>query len=686
MTLSIGLYSHAFACAGYLALALLVVRGRLDGNRLVIAVAAVATAVWAGAIAVSLAAGRYDAEVAHQLETVRSAAWIGALIYLLRGGFGLTQRRGSSLTAAIAFGFVVGLQLVLEALFDVLPGVPLAQQAAPATLFVASRLLVAITGLVLVHNLYSGSREQLQLAPRLLCVGIGALLAYDLNLYTLQFLLGTQSPQLITLRGAVDALVVPLIALAMRGSQFSRLRLSRRMAFQTVSVMAIGLYLIAMSLLAWALRLTGGSWGELLQVLFVAVALISGALIALSPRIRAELRERIVRNFYPYRYDYRVEWLRFLNTLDGDGGLDQEPIRDRFVMAIARVIDSPGGVLLEPAEDGGFETGARWNWRGEAPRLPADSGLASALAQDGRILTGERLLSFQGQSSWLTNEVAAAVPLLHREQLAGIVMLRRPMTARLLDWEDEELLVTLGRQGASYLAEAAIMARLEESRQFDDFNRRFAFIMHDVKNVVSQLGLLARNAERHAGNPAFQADMVTTLQGSVTKMNDLLALLGKRTAPQPVQGRADMARIATAVVAAKRRAHSALSLEGAERPVEVTGDAARLEEALGHLVQNALDASQPDVPVIVRLIRDGDRVRLQVQDHGDGMTPAFIRDELFKPFRSTKHGGFGIGAYEAREIVRQHGGRLEVASAPGQGSMFTITLPVFRQVSEKAVA
>ena len=145
-----------------------------------------------------------------------------------------------------------------------------------------------------------------------------------------------------------------------------------------------------------------------------------------------------------------------------------------------------------------------------------------------------------------------AVPLAHHDRLVGIVLLASPDFRRPLDWEDFDLLRTAGRQAASALAEALGQEALANAQRFEEFNRRFAFILHDIKNLVSQLGLVARNAERHADNPEFRADMVATLQSSVAKMNDLLARLAphaqsrvKPSSPQP------LAPIVTAAIAAR---------------------------------------------------------------------------------------------------------------------------------------
>jgi signal transduction histidine kinase len=114
----------------------------------------------------------------------------------------------------------------------------------------------------------------------------------------------------------------------------------------------------------------------------------------------------------------------------------------------------------------------------------------------------------------------------------------------------------------------------------------------------------------------------------------------------------------------------------AQGQVEVAANRSALEQVLLHLVQNAIDASPSESPVFVRVAREGIHGVLEVLDSGSGMSPEFIRSRLFKPFDSTKSGGFGIGAYEARELVRAMGGRLEVESREGMGARFIIRLPL----------
>jgi putative PEP-CTERM system histidine kinase len=274
----------------------------------------------------------------------------------------------------------------------------------------------------------------------------------------------------------------------------------------------------------------------------------------------------------------------------------------------------------------------------------------------------------------------AAIPLIHHGRQIGIVILAAPDYRRPLDWEDFDLLRTAGNQAASSLAEALSQDALADAQRFEEFNRRFAFIVHDVKNLVSQLSLLSRNAERHADNPEFRADMVATLKGSVGKMNELLARLAPHSPARIQRIEAEPLRpILTGAIATRRR----------DREVQLLGDASlcalvdatALEQAVGHLVQNALDASTA-APVTVRVSGGNGTVSIAISDKGMGMDGDFIRNRLFQPFASTKPGGFGIGAFEARSLIVAMGGRLGVDSHSGKGTTFTILLPAAEPTSE----
>jgi signal transduction histidine kinase len=111
--------------------------------------------------------------------------------------------------------------------------------------------------------------------------------------------------------------------------------------------------------------------------------------------------------------------------------------------------------------------------------------------------------------------------------------------------------------------------------------------------------------------------------------------------------------------------------------LEVTADKDRLTSAIENLIQNAQEATQKDGHVIIHLRREHGQAVISVEDDGMGMDQAFIRDRLFRPFDTTKGDtGMGIGAYDSREYLRALDGDLTVVSKPGQGTIFTIHIPL----------
>ena len=163
-------------------------------------------------------------------------------------------------------------------------------------------------------------------------------------------------------------------------------------------------------------------------------------------------------------------------------------------------------------------------------------------------------------------------------------------------------------------------------------------------------------------------------------MNELLARLAPHSQARVQRLEAQPLRpILGGAIAAKRRDRDVQLLGDAS--VSALVDASALEQAVGHLIQNAVDASS-GTPVTVRVAGNDDEVTISIADKGIGMDGDFIRNRLFQPFASTKSGGFGIGAFEARSLIVAMGGQISVDSRPGQGTTFTISLPAAKPARE----
>lgn len=661
--------------------------GQFGSARLALITALAVTGIWSftGLLAGPLA------PVAALADSLRNLSWLFA-VYRLFAIDGRHRTLAAVRPLLLAVGFVELLQLAMLPLQLVArpPGLLAELAFQTITLF---RILLATGGLMLVHNLYSGGGEGTRLVLRWPALAFALLWGFDLNHYTISYLMGESLTGLVAVRGFGGLAFGLLLGIGLtRGSETLRFNPSRAVMFQSASLMLVGAYLVVMVVIARWLAWAGQELTADLQLAFVGIAAIALAVVAASRRRRAWLRVTLAKHLFRHRYDYREEWLRFTRTM-ARGGPDQAPLPERVIRAVANMTDSPGGILLTPADQGDLSLASRWQWpTAEVPVQALSAELARAFEGNrsgGFIvdldeLRGAGALPLARQAppqrlipDWLLAEPRAwaMVPLHHFDRLVGVVVLARPPFARRLDWEDFDLLRVAGQQLASYLAEQAGQEALAEAGRFDDFNRRIAFVMHDIKNLASQLGLLARNAEAHAENPAFRADMLVTLRNAADKLNTLLARLsryGTTAVESLVPVAAD--QVARRVAAQFELSHRVEAVELA--PCLIAGREALLEQVLVHLVQNAIDASGPDSPVFIKTAVDRLQGVIAVIDSGCGMSAEFVRTSLFKPFVSTKPGGFGIGAYEARELVRAMGGQLEVESREGRGSRFTIRLPL----------
>ncbi len=675
--------SYAIAAGAFLLLSVLLAtswRGRPHGR--VLLGATVATALSSGMLAWDAHFGGLGSVWTDSLEIVRNGAWTGFLIVLL-GHYHdpdspLPYRLRPTLVVTAAFYLiflvltVTGvLKLESDALFGVMPSM-------------GARVGAAVLGMLLVEQLYRNKPDSERWALKFACTGIGAMFAYDFYMFSDAMLFHKINYDIWTARGAVNALTVPLIALSVaRSDQWStQLAVSRRVMFHSAALFGCAIYLILMGSAGYYLKYFGGSWGAVMQVTFLFGALVLLVVILFSGASRAWLKVFISKHFYSYNYDYREEWLRFTGTLSKHG----PGLGDRAIQAVAALVESPGGLMWIRRDNDVCEPAANWNLPATVVTEPADSALCQFLQTRQWVIDLEEYQAEPDKyediilPSWLLSYPRGwlVVPLIMQDRLFGFVLLVQPRSAIKLNWEVIDLLKIAGNQAASYMAQYEASNALMVARQFESFNRMSTFVVHDLKNLVSQLSLLTANAERHKNNPAFQEDMLETVNFSVQKMKLMLQKLGRSVTPEHA-GALAVERVLRQAVALKAAFEPTPTLKVLDPGLTVMADWERLERVVGHLIQNAIEATPKEGRVDIELSRVGEGVLIQITDNGEGMSEEFIRERLFKPFETTKSAGMGIGVFESQEYIRELGGVLEVSSTPGQGTTFKIMLPLLTQ-------
>lgn len=617
------------------------------------------------------------------LDAVKSAMWIGFFMLLLphvqMPGYTLPLSRRSRI--AIPLGVLSGLWAVVipNMLATETPGSP---PTVPPGIMFGAFSLAAVFGLSLCEQLVRGTSESARWAVKPLALGAGALFAFDLFMFSEALLLKEINPQVWGVRGLVHSLCIPLVLVSTARNRHWTIdvAVSRNIVFGSTALLLSGVYMLAVAGAGYYVRFFGGQWGTAIQVTLFFVAFLVLALLYFSGTVRARIRVFISKNFFSYRYDYREEWLKFTKLLATSHPDDR--IVERSIRALADLVESPGGAQWWRGEDGGYRPTGSWNCPVSHHVEPADSAIVHFLTKTGWVLDmssddlHRRVPDAPAIPAWISDIPSAwlIIPLPENDRLGGFVVLLKPRTAVELNWEVLDLLKTAARQAASVIGQVRLTEALVETQQFSAFSRMSAFVVHDLKNLVSQLSLMQKNAVKHGSNPEFQKDMAETVEHVVSRMNRLLLQLRSGTAPIANPSPIDTRPIVSGIQSAWSRQGKSVHLETSAE-VWALAHEDRLERVIGHLVQNSFDAMGAEGTVTLRTRMDGRLAVIEVEDTGSGMTPEFIRDELFKPFRSTKSTGMGVGAYESMQYVSELGGRMTVDSKVGVGTRICVFLP-----------
>lgn len=685
-TSQLAFLGYGLAGVGFLVLFLLLLTGwraRFQGSQMMWAVGG--SALWSLAAAFEAGFGRPGIDLVLAFEVIRNLLWIFFFLHLLKpfaAGNGLYTR----LLGYVRLGCLVLGLLMLMMLVDIPDPLAHLRSAQMQREFsLVGQLLYAVLGMALVEQLFRNTPVEQRWGIKYLCFGLGASFVFDFYLYADAALFYRLDPAIWSARGFIGFMVVPLIAVtASRNPDWSLVVfVSRRMVLHSTTLLSAGLYMLLMALAGYYIKLYGGEWGGVLQIVFLFGAIIVLVALLFSGQFRARTKVFLNKHFFRYRYDYREEWLRVIGLLSGQRG--ELPLNERVIWALSEIVESSGGLIWIRSEKGDFHLRARFACQQEAESsIGADEPMLEFMESKRWVINVDEYrdepnvygeLSLPG---WIEEsaDIWLIVPLVHNERLLGFVILLQPRAPQPINWENLDLLKTVGLQAASYIAFNRAAEALAEARQFEGFNRLSAFVIHDLKNLIAQLSLVAKNAAKHKHNPEFVDDAVSTIENAVNKMNRLMAQL-KSADITGKSRRINLVGELRHVVESKKSGSPSPCFETELESAYVLAEPDRLSSVLGHVVQNAQDATPADGKVELRLRLAGDQAIVEVGDTGSGMDEEFIKTRLFRPFDSTKGlTGMGIGAYECREVVVALGGQVVVESTPAVGTTFRILLPL----------
>jgi len=488
-----------------------------------------------------------------------------------------------------------------------------------------------------------------------------------------------------------------LLAVAYVRTGFAEVDLypSRALLRSSLTFFIVGGYLFIVGVLANIVRRFGG--GESFQLAaFVLLLGVAGlGVLLLSDRLRQRVRGFVGLHFARSQHDSVRIWtefsLRLANVKDQSGLctvsaslvaetfevlavttwlLDEQ--KDQFILG-ASTAPQPGETVTgnpPAAASGAVVAGLR------ARSSPFDvEGVEEPWAEELRRLNPTTFPN--GGNRW-------CVPLRAGEQTLGALVLADRVNGAGYTAEELQLLQCIGDQVTSVLLNLRLANEVARSRELEAFRTMSAFFVHDLKNAAASLNLMLKNLPVHFDDPAFRQDALRGIGNTARRIDEMigrLTALRQRPTFKPVE--ADLNQLVSeALDRLDQMPQVELTRELGPLP-RILADSEQIRSVVTNLVLNARDALGPEGRIRLRTEHLGGSVVLSVMDNGCGMSAAFLKDSLFRPFQSTKKKGLGIGMFQSWMIVEAHGGSIRVESETGQGSTFWVSLPIMETKPRK---
>ena len=515
-------------------------------------------------------------------------------------------------------------------------------------------------------------------------VGFGLIGAIMIVYYSQGLLYRTLNMGLMTERSIIVLLGLALMfySFACRGG-LTRLYVSRDMAYRSVVILIVGVYFIILGLAGQGMRYLSSSSQNIFFYLIAFLAALFVTMLLLSESLKRKLKVYFHKNFYQQKYDYRSQWLEFTGKISSLKSLKE--LQDSVLEFFCETFSIQGASLFlcDDARKKYTCQAAREMAISDQVFLPQNSLVTHLEGKDWIFSVRDNNLKVREENQEFFDqfEVSFIVPLNFENSLEGFIVLGRWINPdEKVIYEDFDLMKILARQAINSLMGRKLSEQVSSQREMAAIGKISTFVVHDLKNLVSSLGMMAENAREFINEPEFQQDMLETLSGTVEKMKGIISRLKNFQANKaPDMTVCDLKEIA--LNCARTFYNGTVKVSG--DAIKVKGDPTELQKVVMNLILNGIEASDTDDPVHI-VVGENGQAFLRVIDQGPGISEEFMRNHLFKPFETTKKKGFGIGLYQCRNIIEAHGGRIEVNSREGKGTEFSIYLPVEEEVRLKA--
>jgi len=475
-----------------------------------------------------------------------------------------------------------------------------------------------------------------------------------------------------------------LMAVAYLRSGFSEIDVypSRAVLHTSITVVLAGGYLFVVGVLAQMVQRSGGAGAFQVQAFLVLIAIALLAVLLLSERLRHRINSFVSHHFKRPRYDFRKIWTRF--TQSTASAMDEGALCAAAAQLISQTFNVMSvSIWLYDEEKERLERVA------STARSRGDEKQRSTRFHPHEELRKARVFDLEGvkedwggiirdlsETQFHTGGHRIGASLVTGDRLLGVTILADRVNGIPYTIEEFELLECMADQIASNLLNLRLAGKILLGKEMEAFQTISAFFVHDLKNAASTLNLMLQNFPVHYADPSFRADALRGIGETTGRINQIIERLSAvrdklELRPQEI----DLNALVKESLQGVNGSGNIDVTKELEPLPALLADVEQLRSVVTNLLLNARDAIRENGRIEVKTAARDGWVTLSVSDNGCGMAPEFVRDSLFRPFKTTKKKGLGIGMFQTKMIVEAHHGYLRVQSEPGKGTAFHVTLP-----------
>jgi len=553
-------------------------------------------------------------------------------------------------------------------------------------------LLNVVLIMALLERALRASRGRKRWQVKFLTLGIGSIFAARVYTGSQALLFLAINLQFEAVNAAALLVAGGLILTSMSRARGLRTEIypSRTVLYNSITILVVGVYFLAVGILAKVIRHLdiNGGFSVPLGALFIFLALLGLLILLLSDRIRQKMNEFISRNFRRAHYDYRKTWSDF--TKSTALLVVEKDLCDAVAKMVSQMLDllSVNIWLVDDSQTGLKLCGSTVFSESQARGLPgfreATSHLICSMREQQTIFDlhspktpWAKELARDHPEFFQEARIRLCIPLVTGNEFLGLMTVGERVRGKPFSLEELDLIKTMGDQVADSLLNLKLSENLRKAREMEAFQTVAAFFVHDLKNVASSLSLMLQNMREHLDNPEFRRDALQSLSQSVTKINNMCTRISSLKERVEIEfTETDLNELVKTTLQELEGSFNGSVVEVLQRVPKAYLDSAQIRRVFTNLMMNANEALGNGGQIRVTTNCRDNWVELAVSDNGCGMSQKTMDECLFKPFKTTKKQGMGLGLFHSKMIVEAHKGRIEVESQEGVGSTFRVLLPI----------